>query len=329
MRPGEGSETKRKLTVWVPGTTEFHTDRIVKEAERYGFYTAFPGNREEAVREAADAEILFTPDSGLCRYAAELKWVCTPYAGVESFLEAGGLENPEVQLTNSSGAYGVTIAEHVLMVTLEMMRRRSEYLEIVRRKGWIRDLHINSIRNSRITLLGTGDIGRECAKRLRAFGPAALVGVNRRGGNPEDLFDRVLPIAQLEEVLPETDLLILSLPATEETRGILNEKRLALLPETARLVNVGRGSAVDQKALEKMLRKGKLAGAALDVFEQEPVPPEDSLWDCPGLLMTPHIAGNITLDYTVEQIIRQFLEDLGNYAAGLPLKHLVDRKRAY
>ncbi len=215
------------------------------------------------------------------------------------------------------------------MVTLEMMRRRSEYLEIVRRKGWIRDLHIDSIRNSRITLLGTGDIGRECAKRLRAFGPAALVGVNRRGVNPEDLFDRVVPADQLEKILPETDLLILSLPATEETRGILNEERLALLPETARLVNVGRGSAVDQKALEKMLREGKLAGAALDVFEQEPVPPEDSLWDCPRLLMTSHIAGNMTLDYTVEQITRQFLEDLENYAAGRPLKHLVDRKREY
>ena len=320
---------KRKLIVWVPGTLEFHTDRITEEAGRYGFETVFPENREEAEREAADAEILFTPDSGLCREAPDLKWVCTPYAGVESFLQAGGLENPEVLLTNSSGAYGVTIAEHVVMVILEMMRRRSEYFEIVRRKGWIRDLHIDSIRDSRITLLGTGDIGRECAKRLRAFGPAVLTGVNRRGGNPEGLFDRVVPIPQLEEVLPETDLLILSLPATEETRGILNAERLALLPATARLVNVGRGSAVDQKALESMLREGKLAGAALDVFEQEPVPPEDSLWDCPGLLITPHIAGNITLNYTVEQIIRQFLEDLGNYAAGRPMKHLVDRKRAY
>ena len=124
-------------------------------------------------------------------------------------------------------------------------------------------------------------------------------------------------------------MLILSLPATAETKNILNAARLALLPETARLVNVGRGSAVDQQALEKMLREGKLAGAALDVFVQEPIPAEDSLWDCPGLLITPHIAGNMTLDYTVEQIVNQFLENLRNYAEGLSLRRLVDRKRAY
>ena len=153
--------------------------------------------------------------------------------------------------------------------------------------------------------------------------------MNRGGGNPEGLFDRTVTVDRLEEVLPETDLLILSLPATAETKNILNAARLALLPETARLVNVGRGSAVDQQALEKMLREGKLAGAALDVFVQEPIPAEDSLWDCPGLLITPHIAGNMTLDYTVEQIVNQFLENLRNYAEGLSLRRLVDRKRAY
>jgi phosphoglycerate dehydrogenase-like enzyme len=134
---------------------------------------------------------------------------------------------------------------------------------------------------------------------------------------------------RLEEVLPETDLLILSLPATAETRNILDARRLALLPETARIVNVGRGSALDQKALERMLREGKLAGAALDVFEQEPIPADDPLWDCPNLVITPHMAGNMTLDYTTEKITDQFLEDLDNYAAGRPLKHTVDRKRAY
>lgn len=319
----------RKIVVYIPGLAEKYTAKIREEAEKKGFRTVIPENREDAVREAAEAEVLFANDCSLCRYAPELKWVCTPFAGVEPFLEPGILDNPEVLLTSSSGAYGVTIAEHVVMVTLEMMRRKAEYNEIVRQKSWARGLHVDSIRGSRITLLGTGDIGRECAKRLRAFDPASLTGVNRRGGNPEGLFDRTVTVDQLEEVLPETDLLILSLPATAETRNILDAGRLALLPETARLVNVGRGSAVDQQALERMLREGKLAGAALDVFVQEPIPPEDSLWDCPGLLITPHIAGNMTLDYTVEQIVNQFLENLRNYADGLSLRRLVDRKRAY
>ena len=320
---------ERKILIYIPGLTEAQLQQIVSEAEKHGFRTVFAGNREDAVREAADAEVLFTQDSGICRHAPEAKWVCTPFAGVEPFLRPGILENPETVLTSSSGAYGVTIAEHVVMVTLEMMRRREEYREAVRQKNWIRNLHIDSIRDSRIVLLGTGDIGRECAKRLRAFGPASLTGVNRRGENPEGLFDRIVTADRLEEVLPETDLLILSLPATPESRGIMNAERLAMLPETARLVNVGRGSAVDQKALEALLRAGKLAGAALDVFEQEPVPEEDSLWDCPRLLMTPHIAGNMTLNYTVERIVSQFTENLGEYAAGRPLNHTVDRERAY
>ena len=315
--------------IYIPGLTRQQLERIVSAAARNGFRAVFAGNREDAVREAADAEVLFTQDSGICRHAPGAKWVCSPFAGVEPFLQPGVLGNPETVLTNSSGAYGVAIAEHVVMVTLEMMRRREEYREAVRQKRWIRDLHIDSIRDSRIALLGTGDIGRECAKRLRAFGPACLTGVNRRGENPEGLFDRIVTADRLEEILPETDLLILSLPATAESRGILNAERLAMLPEGARLVNVGRGSAVDQKALEALLRAGKLAGAALDVFEQEPLPENDSLWDCPGLVLTPHIAGNMTLDYTVERIVSQFTENLEAYAAGRTLKHTVDRERAY
>ena len=320
---------ERKIVVFIPGFSEKLAARIREEAERNGFTPVFPRDREEAKAAAANAEVLFTYFRGLCVHAPEVKWVCTPFAGVEPFLEEGILRNPDTLLTSSSGAYGVTIAEHVVMVTLEMMRRRAEYSEIVRRREWTRDLHIHSIRGSRITLLGTGNIGQECAKRLRAFEPASLTGVNLRGGNPDGLFDRIVTADRLEEILPETDLLILSLPATEETRGILDAERLAMLPEGARIVNVGRGSALDQKALEKLLRAGKLAGAALDVFEEGPLPAEDSLWDCPGLVITPHIAGNMTLDYTAEKIAEQFLENLRNYAAGRPLRHLVDRRREY
>lgn len=319
----------RKIVVWIPGIPEGEMQRIAAEASRQGFRAVFPADREAAGMAAADAEILFTQSPDLCREAPQVQWICAPSAGVDHFLKNGIPERAETQLTNSSGAYGVTIAEHILMVTLEMMRRKAEYNEIVRERKWVRDLHIDSIYGSRITLLGTGDIGRECARRLRGFHPACLTGVNRQGQNPEGLFDRIVTTDLLEEVLPETDLLICSLPSTEKTDGLLDAEKLALLPPDARVVNVGRGSALDQKALEKMLREGRLAGAALDVFTEEPIPPEDSLWDCPGLLVTPHIAGNMTLDYTVNKIVSQFLEDLENYAAGRKLQHLVDRERAY
>ena len=320
--------SERKLAVWIPGFPAAQRRRVAEAAERNGFRAVFPETAADAAREAADAEILFTQDSGICRGAAA-KWICTPSAGVDHFLRAGIPERDGTVLTSSSGAYGVTIAEHVVMVTLEMMRRKAEYNDAVRERRWIRDLHIDSIRGSRITLLGTGDIGRECAKRFRAFGPVCLTGVNRQGRNPGELFDRIVTVDRLDTVLPETDLLVLSVPATAETQGLMNGERLALLPENARLVNVGRGSAVDEAALEKMLRAGRLAGAALDVFTEEPLPAESPLWSCPRLLVTPHIAGNMTLDYTVERITDLFTENLDAYTAGQPLRRAVDRKRAY
>ena len=133
----------------------------------------------------------------------------------------------------------------------------------------------------------------------------------------------------LDGVLPETDLLVMSLPATPETTGLMDERRLRLMPEGSFLINVGRGNALDQRALALLLKSGWLGGAALDVFEREPLPPEDELWTCPRLLITPHVAGNMTLGYTVDRIVSMFLEDFENYCTGRPLLHCVDREKGY
>ena len=165
--------------------------------------------------------------------------------------DTGCFMNADLLLSNSSGAYGVTIAEHIIMVTLELMRRQQEYMRIAARHEWTRSLSVHSIHGSRITLLGTGDIGQEAAVRLRAFTPAAIVGVNRSGNNPRGLFDAVVTREQLDIVLQKSDLVILSLPDTSETDKIINGDRLSLLPDGAFIVNVGRGNAIDQKAMEK------------------------------------------------------------------------------
>ena len=319
----------RKMVVVLPVLSPKHREQIRLCAASNGFAVSFFAEAQDALPTLADAEIVLGQSELLSRNAPRLRWLCTPSAGVNQFLAPDAFAAPDAMLSNSSGAYGVTIAEHIVMVTLELMRRQAEYNEIVSRRAWRRDLPIRSIHGSRITLLGTGDIGREAAIRLRAFSPQSLIGMNRSGRNPENLFDRIITENELEAVLPETDLLILSLPDTPDTRGILNGHRLALLPRNAFLVNVGRGSAIDQRALEALLRGGHLAGAALDVFEQEPIPAESSLWTCPRLLITPHVAGNMTLDYTVEKIISQFLEDFDRYCEGLPPAHLVDRSLGY
>ena len=235
--------------------------------------------------------------------------------------------NPDCLLTNSN-VYGVTIAEHVVMVTLMLLRRMPEYEAIVREHSWSNQLPIRSIRDNEFTILGTGDIGRNVAERLRGMGAAKIIGLSR-SGRPHPAFDEVYPISALDEVLPRTKILVMALPGTPETVHILNRERIALLPADAYVINVGRGTAVDQAALADALNAGKLAGAALDVMDPEPLPKDDPLWDAKNLILTPHVSGNMTLGYTCDRNVDLFCEDLRNYAAGRPLAGLVDRTRGY
>ena len=317
----------RKIGVVLRELTEAQRERIRAAAEGQGFEIRFFESAEEDPAYLKEAEVLFGHLPRIAREAPKLKWICTPFAGVDQFLGEGAFANPEALLTNSSGAYGVTIAEHTVMMLLDILRRQPEYRRLVSAHEWRRDLAVRSVKGSRITLLGTGDIGRETAARLRAFGPASLNGVNRSGRDP-GRFDRILTAADWETVLPETDVLIISLPGTKEAFHMLGEKQLALLPSGAVVINVGRGSVIDQEALIAELRSGRLY-AGLDVFEQEPLAKDDPVWETPNLLITPHTAGNMTLEHTVEKTAEQFLEDFERYCEGKPLKHLVDRERGY
>ncbi len=307
---------------------ERHRAEIRSAAAKHSFEAIFYETVAQALPALQDAEIVFGQSVQLLKNAPHLRWICTPSAGVKHLTDTDCFVNADILLSNSSGAYGVTVAEHIIMVVLELMRRQQEYTQIIARHEWTRNLDVRSIHGSRITLLGTGDIGQEAAIRLRAFMPAVIVGVNRNGNNPRGLFDSVMTREQLDTVLLKTDLLILSLPDTSETNKIINGDRLALLPDGAFIVNVGRGNTIDQKALERELRAGRLH-AALDVFDQEPLHGEDPLWDCPNLLITPHIAGNMTLNYTLDHIVELFLEDFENYCAGRPLARQVDLKKGY
>ena len=318
----------RSLVVVIPDLPERDQFRIREAAEKQGFEVHFFAEPSLSLPFLRDAEIIVGADPFLSRNAPRLRWICSPFAGTDSFMAEGAFAAPAALLTNSSGAYGVTISEHVVMILLEILRRQPEYRAHMDRREWVRRLPVRSVFGSRVTLLGTGDIGQETLRRLRAFAPRWIAGVNRGGRNPGNLFDRVLPRNRLDEILPETDLLVISLPGTPETFHMISAERLRLLPDDAVIINVGRGSVVDQSALEVELRSGRLF-AGLDVFEREPLPPDSSLWTCPRLVLTPHVAGDTTLPHTMERIVDLFLEDFGNYCAGRPLARLVDRAVGY
>ena len=319
---------QRKMAAAIQELTETHRAQIRAAAEKNGFEIRFMNTPAEDPAFLREAEVVFGHLPETAAVSTKLKWICTPYAGVDQFLKPGAFANPDAMLSNSSGAYGVTIAEHTVMLLLDILRRQPEYRKIVEAREWKRDLTVRSIRGSRITLLGTGDIGQETAVRLKAFSPAGLTGVNRSGRNPKDLFDRILTGSEWETALPETDALIISLPGTREAFHMVGERQLSLLPDGAVIINVGRGSVIDQAALAGELKKGRLY-AGLDVFEQEPPDQDDPLWKLPNLLITPHTAGNMTLAHTVNRIVELFLEDLERYCAGEKPARLVDRNRGY
>lgn len=306
-----------------------HLDQIKSVAVSLGHQVFFYKAETEIPQDNFDADIIYGFAPSIVKASKNLKWLCVPWAGVDSLMVPGYFANEECLLTNAAGAYGVSIAEHMIAVSLVMMRRLDQFMAETREGQWNKPRPQKSLKDSRITVLGTGDIGTTFAKRARAFEPAYIIGVCRSGRAGADVYDKVLPVSQLDSVLPETDLLAMSLPATNETRGILSRERLALMPQGAYVVNVGRGSAIDEEALADALDSEHLAGAALDVFQTEPLPQGNRLWKTKNLLITPHVAGNMTLAYTKDKNVNMFLDDLENFTKGTSLKYLVDRKLGY
>jgi len=321
----------RNICVYLEFLTEAHKAKIRAAAEAAGFTPHFftLDQFEEAKACLQECEILYAHTPRFLQAApATLKWYNCAFAGVDPYCKDDSLfANPDCILTNTNG-YGVTIAEHVVMVTLMLMRKMPTYMEIVRNRGWENQLPIRSIRDTNFTILGTGNIGWNVAQRLRGMNAGRITGLSRSGRAVEG-FDEVLPISALDEILPDTEVLVMALPGTAETTHILNAERIALLPEKALVINVGRGSAIEQEPLMEALNTGKLAGAALDVMVPEPLPEDHPLWETKNLILTPHISGNMTLGYTCDVNVDLFCENLANYAAGRPMHSVVDRKLGY
>ncbi len=306
-----------------------HKKLIDETAKKAGATVCFCESEDKIPEGFRDAEVVYGMAYNLAKTSKDLKWLCAPFAGVDRFMGEGIFANEDCILTNSAGAYGVGIAEHIIAVSLMMMRRLTEfYLETTSGK-WLKPRPQKSLKDSSIVVLGTGDIGCNFARRVRAFEPSQLIGVCRSGKCPEPAFDEVYPVTELDRVLPCAELLVMCLPSTPKTVGILSKERIVMLPEGAYVVNVGRGTAIDENALADALDGGRLAGAALDVFCTEPLPGDSRLWHTKNLLITPHVAGNLTVDYTKQRNVEMFCEDLLNYAQGKPLEHLVDRKLGY
>ena len=320
-----------QITVIGSAFDENHVRKITNTADQCGCQVSFYHDYKSAAEALRKTEILFAPSNAespaAAKAAENLKWFASYFAGVDPLMAPGALRE-EVLLTNGSGAYGITIAEHMIMVTLMLLRRYPEYYDIVQRKEFRSDLMIGSLYDANVLVIGTGDIGSTFAKRLRGFQPREIIGVNR-SGREVAAFDRTVPLSKLDDYLAHADIVALALPGTPETNGLMSRERIAMMKKHAFLVNVGRGNCLDQGALVEALNNGALAGAALDVFETEPIPKNDPVWTARNLLITPHCSGKMTMAYTRNTLVDAFCENLKRYVRGEPLNNLVNRQSGY
>lgn len=256
-----------------------------------------------------------------------LEWLQTNSAGVEPYIQPGVLAG-DTLLTNATGAYGLAIAEHMLGMLLELFKKLELYRDAQKSGAWQSQGAVKAVYGSTVLVLGMGDIGGEFASRCKALG-AKVIGVRRSPRPCPEYADEVHLLEDLDSLLPQADVVAITLPGTDATRGLMSRERLAKMKEGAVLLNVGRGFIVDTEALCDALERGHLSGAGVDVTDPEPLPPTHRLWNIPTAVVTPHISGFYHLRETHERIVGIFLENLRHFQAGEPLRNLVDFATGY
>ena len=263
----------------------------------------------------------------MIRQNKHIEWFQSNSAGPDAYLKPGVL--PEnCMVTNATGAYGLAISEWMLAMWLGIQKDMFLYRDRQNQRQWAPiDRPVRGITGARVLCVGMGDIGSNFARRAHMLG-AEVVGV-RRTVHPDtpcpDYCLRVVAQSQLDEELPEADLIALSLPGTPETNKLFNAERFTRCKDGAILINVGRGTTVDSDALVEALRSGKIFGAGLDVTDPEPLPADHPLWGEPGAIITPHNSGKFSLPKTLDNIVDIFIHNLKRYAEGLPLDNQVNR----
>jgi phosphoglycerate dehydrogenase-like enzyme len=305
-----------------------HVDRLRLSFPAHTFLHA--KDDDEGVRLIRDAEVAFTGQVTRAQLAsaARLRWIHSPAAGVGGMLFPEMVNGP-VQITNSRGMSADTIAEHVLAVILAMFRRLPHALRCQAARDWAQDAigqeGNRMIAGSRVLIVGLGAIGGAVARRLALLG-ALVTGVRRRQAQASDGV-RVEPASRLHDLLPDADVVVIAAPHTSETRGLIGPRELSAMSRDAILVNVSRGQLVDEPALVEALRAGTIAGAALDVFRDEPLPPDSAFWALPNVLITPHTSGFRPDHWDAATSL--FADNLRRFEAGEPLLNVVDKRAGY
>ena len=273
------------------------------------------------------SDILLTwnlPTNNLEQIAPKLKWIHCIGAGVEHLSPFDWLPG-KVVLTNNKGVHKKKAGEFGLMSILMLHNHFPKVINNQFKKKY-NSLYSTPISGKTAVILGTGSLGGSVGELLEPLG-VNVIGVNRQGRSLKG-FSKIIKSNDIDTVLPEADFLYVALPETPETVEIINEKRLKLLKRNCGIVNVGRSSAINYPALFEMLKSEKIAGAILDVFAPEPIPPSSDVWDVPNLIISPHISADDGNSY-IENTLLLFLNNLECFISNKPLLNQVDRNLGY
>jgi len=302
-----------------PDMRAIEAEAVVRYTDAAGLADALSG---------ADAffvyDFLSTAVPGAWHAADRLRWLHIASAGVDPVLFPG-LQESDVVLTNSRGVFDGAIAEYVLGVVLAFAKDFARSWELQKQRQW-KHRESERISGRRVLVVGTGPIGRSIARMLRAAG-MSVAGVGRRPREGDPDFGDVYASSELSSHLPGADYVVAVAPLTEQTKGMFDAEAFAAMKPGSRFVNVGRGELVVTSDLIGALRSGPLGGAALDVFDTEPLPADSPLWTMENVLISPHMSGDFV--GWRNTLVEVFADNFRRWRAGEPLRNVVDKQLGY
>jgi phosphoglycerate dehydrogenase-like enzyme len=307
-------------------------DALRRDFPQHTFLEAW--DREAIRRQLPEADVAFTPfiDRDVFPSATRLRWIQSPAVGVGSLMFPELVASPVI-VTGARGIRARSIAEHVMGVTIALARRLPHALRAQAAHRWAQDELEGAASGVRLLsglsmgIIGFGSIGTEIARLAVPFGIRILAIRRRAHGTPVDGADEVLPPDRLLDVLARSDVIVLSVPHTPDTRQIIGRRELEHIKPGALLINIARGKLVDDEAVVEALGDGRLGGAALDVFTREPLDESSPYWDLPNVIVTPHTAGALQ-DYWTP-LVALFSDNLRRFERGEPLRNVIDKEAGY
>ncbi len=278
-----------------------------------------------ALFEEADIAFVGRLKPSLFARASKLKWIHNASAGVEGLLFPEVVESG-VMITNSSGVHPINICEHTLAMMLSFVRKLHLCIRYQLKREWHRGFEVDEISGRTVGVVGLGSIGEEIARKCKALG-MRVIATRRRSTLKPDYVDELYLPEGLPKLLSESDFVVLAVPFTKENEGLIGEKELKVMKKSAYIINIGRGKVIQQDVLIRALQEGWIAGAGLDVFEEEPLPSDSPLWEMENVIITPHIAG--LTPYYMDRAVGIFCDNLKRFVRGENLYNLVDKHVGY